>query len=276
VICGKVIIPAFLKKEQPFSERIRARLAIDKYSFAQHTVQVFDFIPNVCENKNAAIHSPLSRAELVSRSLGRALTPTKEVFCMGNEETRHDETQVEVSEVTTAAGEAKPVPAPSRKLPKNLVSIISGIVVVILLVICLGLAWGGYYVYDRGLLAGIGIGTKPSVKVVQGYMQDSLKAVQTIRKAYEPLLQYLEPEDREREMQDFPTAMEMEEMEYKVIEESSTRAVISVKGRYAITRGTGDEAVTTRERVDETITVVKAEDGKWYLSEFPYWWPPGY
>jgi hypothetical protein len=195
----------------------------------------------------------------------------KEVFRMEN-----DETLMEVSEVATEADEAKPAPKPSGKLPKNLASIVAGVVVIILLCICLVVVWGGYYVYNQGLLAGIGIGTKPSIKVVQDYMTDSVKAVQTIRQAYEPLLKYVEPDEREQEMLDLPTAIKMDEIEYKILEESSTKATISVKGEYSITRGTGEEEVTTHKQIDETITVVKADDGKWYLSEMPYWWPPSF
>jgi len=197
----------------------------------------------------------------------------KEVFYM---EMETEETKMEVGEVTTEATEARPEPTPPGKLPKNVVSIIAGVVVVILLCICLAVVGGGYYVYNQGLLAGIGIGTKPSVKVVQGYMTDSVKAMQTMRKTYEPLLEYVDPDEREQEMLDFPTAIEMDEIEYRIVEESSTRAIIGIKGKYSITRGSGDDAVTTYKQIDETITVVKADDGKWYLSELPYWWPPGF
>jgi hypothetical protein len=189
-------------------------------------------------------------------------------------EMEHDETKMEVSEVTTETGKAEPAPAPPGKPPQKLVSIIAGVVVVILLCLCLGVVGGGYYVYNQGLLADIGIGTKPSVKVVQGYMTDSVKAMQTVRQAYEPLMKYVDPDKREREMLDIPTAVEIDEIEYKILDESSTRTTIRVKGEYSITRGSGDDAVTTHEEIDETITVVKADDGKWYLSEMPYWWPP--
>jgi len=191
-------------------------------------------------------------------------------------EMKHDETQLEVSEVAAEAGETTPEPTPPRRLPQRLVPVVAGVIVVILLCICLGLLGGGYYVYNQGILAGIGIGTKPSVRVVQNYMQDAVKAIQGIRQAYEPLLQYVDPEERDRERLDLPTAIEIEGLEYELIEESATRAVVAVKGEYFITWGSGEEATTTRESLDETITVIKGEDGKWYLAELPYWWPPGF
>jgi len=193
----------------------------------------------------------------------------KEVFYMEN-----DETKVDLSEVTTEeAGEAKPAPTPRRKLPKNVVSIIAGVIVIVLICICLAVAWGGYYVYNQGLLAGIGIGTKPSVKVVQGYMADSVKSMQAMRQAYEPLLKYVAPDKRDQWMLDFPTEVKLDKVEYKILEESTTKAVISVKGEYSITQGSGEERVTKHGQLDETITVIKV-DGKWYISEMPDWWPP--
>ncbi|MCR4407557.1 MAG: hypothetical protein NUW24_11660 [Anaerolineae bacterium] len=186
----------------------------------------------------------------------------------------NDETRV-ISEVASEeAGEVKPTPAPRGKLPKNLVSIIAGIIVIALICVCLAVAGGGYYVYNQGLLAGIGIGTKPSVKVVQGYMADSIKSMQAMRKAYEPLLKYLAPDKRDKWMIDFPAEVKIDKVEYKILEESTTKAVINVKGEYSITQGGGEETVTKHGQLDETITVIKADDGKWYLSEMPDWWPP--
>ena len=233
-------------------------------------VHALDFRSDVCENYERCHPQSPALTRRVHRSPGRVLT-TEEVFRMNME---NDETKVEVSEATPEISEAEPAPAPPSKLPKNLVSIIAGVVVIILLCICLAVVGGGYYVYNQGLLAGIGIGTKPCVKVVQGYMTDSVKAVQTMRQAYEPLLKYVDPDKRERETLNFPTAVEIDEIEYRIVEESSTRAIIGVKGKYSITQGTGENAVTIHRQIDETITVVKADDGKWYLSELPYWWPP--
>ncbi|MDY7040335.1 MAG: hypothetical protein SVX38_05695 [Chloroflexota bacterium] len=186
-----------------------------------------------------------------------------------------DETKIiETNEGATEAGEAEPTSAATGRLPKNMVSIIAAVVAVIILCLCLAVVGGGYYVYNQGLLAGIGIGTKPSVKVVQDYMTESVKAIQNVRQAYEPLLKYVDPEEREQEMLNLPTSVEMDELEYRIIEEFDTRTIIGVKGEYSITHGSGDDAVTRHRQLDETITVVKAEDGKWYLSELPGWWPP--